>query len=203
MMQKPGVVVFDLGKVLLDFDYTKVAARMRKYCEISREELICTLNQSPLLHRYETGLLSTGEFFEQIKNAAKFNGHFEQFAEIFADIFTPIPEMIDLHTRLRQRGIRSYVFSNTNELAVDHIRKTYPFFANFNGYIFSFEHRAMKPDSAIYEVVERSAGARGSELLYIDDRLENVQQGAARGWQTIHHTTTRQTINAVEALLMR
>lgn len=202
-MHAPSAVVFDLGKVLLDFDYGRVAAQMLRYCELSRDEILRALNQSPLLHRYETGLMTTDQFFREVKILSKFCGEFCHFEQIFGDIFTPIPEMIDLNARLRQRGIPTYIFSNTNELAVKHIRATYPFFANFNGYIFSHEERSMKPDAGIYQALERASGKSGAELLYIDDRAENIEQGRARGWKTIHHTNVRETIAHVEQLFFR
>jgi FMN phosphatase YigB (HAD superfamily) len=37
-------------------------------------------------------------------------------------------------------------------------------------------------------------------LLYIDDRLENVAAGAARGWQTVLHETPEKTRAAVAKL---
>jgi glucose-1-phosphatase len=198
-MKSPHVVVFDLGKVLLDFDYSKVGARLRQYCELSREEIIRTVNQSPLLYRYETGLLTTEQFFQEVKKAAKFSGEFQQFEPIFADIFTPILEMVDLHTRIRRRGVPTYVFSNTNEIAVRHIRATYPFFQNFTGYVFSYQHGSMKPDAAIYDIVERITNRKGEDVVYIDDRLENVEQGRARGWNAIHHAVPKETIRKIES----
>jgi putative hydrolase of the HAD superfamily len=197
---KPQAVVFDLGKVLLDFDYSKVAAKMLRHCELSREKIIKVVNQSPLLHRFETGLMSSSEFFQEVKGACKFRGEFEHFEPIFADIFSPILEMIDLHTRLRKREVPTYIFSNTNEIAIRHIRATYPFFENFTGYIFSYQHRSMKPEAAIYEIVERVTKRRGAELLYIDDRLENIEQGRERRWNSIHHQTPKETIRQVQGL---
>jgi FMN phosphatase YigB (HAD superfamily) len=186
-MNPPRSVVFDLGNVLLDFDYSKVAAKMLHFCDLPREELIRALNQSPLLHRYETGLLTTQQFFEEVVRVSRFSGTFQDFQPIFADIFSPVLEMVDLHRRLRSRSVPTYVFSNTNEIAIKHIRATYPFFGHFDGYILSYEHRAMKPEPAIYAVVERETRHRAAEILYIDDRHENVEQGTARGWRTIHH----------------
>ena len=119
---------------------------------------------------------------------------------MFSDIFSEIPEIIALHTELRQRGVRTFIFSNTNELAATHVRSHYPFFNQFTGYIFSFEHGAMKPDSRIYEVVERMTGRSGSDILYLDDRVENAQAGVARNWQVIHHHSPEQTIPVVEEL---
>ena len=200
-MQKPQAVIFDLGKVLLDFDYARLARNMKQHCAVSVEELISALNQSELLHRYETGLLTSQAFFEEVKRLSRFQHNYEKFEPLFADIFTPIPAMIDLQQRLQTRGIATYVFSNTNEIAVKHIRHTYPFFSNFAGYVYSYEHRAMKPDARIYEVVEKLAKRSGADLLYIDDRPENIEQGKSRGWQVIQHVSAEQTIPHVGQLL--
>lgn len=190
--------MFDLGKVLLDFEYDKAVKGFALHCELPPEEIHKAINQSPLLFRYETGLMTTGEFFDEVRRAARFCGELPQFEEIFGDIFSPIDRMIDLNRQLRARSVPTYIFSNTNEIAVKHIRARYPFFAEFTDYIFSYEHRSMKPDPRIYEVVEQKTGHRGAELLYIDDRLENVQHGAERGWRTIHHSDPEQTIRAVK-----
>ena len=61
-----------------------------------------------------------------------------------------------------ERDIRTYIFSNTNHLAIENVRKLYPFFRDFDDYIFSYEHGAMKPDSKLYEVVEERSGCRGA-----------------------------------------
>ena len=52
----------------------------------------------------------------------------------------------------------------------------------------------MKPDALAYDAVEKTTGYSGSELLYIDDRPENIEAGAARGWKTILHTDPRVTV---------
>ena len=108
--------------------------------------------------------------------------------------------MVALHARLRSAGYPTFIFSNTNELAIRHIRRTFPFYQNFDGYIYSYEHRAMKPDHRLYEVVERQARCRGPELLYIDDRPENIAAGAERSWQVILQETPQKTVAAVEAM---
>jgi HAD superfamily hydrolase (TIGR01509 family) len=108
--------------------------------------------------------------------------------------------MVSLHAELRRRGLPTYIFSNTNELAVLHIRSNFPFFSNFDGYILSYEHGAMKPGAKLYEVVERATGHRGSEILYLDDRPENVEAGAGRGWQVILQENPDKTRAAIAAL---
>ena len=195
----PTAVVFDLGKVLLEFDYGIVARRLAAHSGRDAEQIRGLLDQSPLLFRLESGQMTNEQFFEEVSSLTGYTGELEEFANIFGDIFSAIHPMIDLHGQLRARGVPTFIFSNTNELAVRHIRANYAFFAHFTDYIYSHEAGAMKPDHRIYEVVERRSGRKGAELLYLDDRKENVDAGAARGWQVVHHLTPEQTIAAVRA----
>ena len=146
------------------------------------------------------GRLTRREFYERVREATGFRGTLEEFGGFFADIFTEIPPMVELACRMRRRGIPTYIFSNTNDLAIEHVRRNFPFFANFDGYIYSYEVGAMKPDAKIYEALEKLASRRGADIVYLDDRPENVAGGAARGWRAILHETPEKTRAAVEKL---
>jgi len=195
------VVVFDLGKVLVDFDYSiaakKVAARSTRHVK----DLHDFLGGSPLLVQFETGLITKDQFFYDVQQITGFGGSAEEFCSYFADIFLPIPEMVELHNGLRKKKIPTYIFSNTNEIAVGHIRHNFPFFSNFDGYILSYEVGAMKPKAKIYEALEAMTGRRDADIFYIDDRLENVEAGAARGWQISLHESAEKTRAALENYL--
>lgn len=198
--REPQAVVFDLGKVLVDFDYGISARKLAARSRVTPEDIRRHIDHSSLLYRYETGAMTSREFFEDIRDYAGFTGSFEEFADTFADIFTPMEDMIALHAALRARGLPTYIFSNTNELAVGHIRKNFRFFSRFDAYIYSFEVGAMKPEARIYETVEKVTGHSGPAILYLDDRPENVAAGAARGWQVIHQRHARETIRRMREL---
>ena len=199
-MQSP-IVVFDLGKVLVDFDYSIAARKIAARSAMSLGEIYGFLASSGITIKYEIGRLTRREFFEQMRQAIGFGGTFEEFGQFFADIFTEIPSMIALQAELRQRGVPTYIFSNTNDLAVEHIRRNFAFFSNFNGYIYSCEVGVMKPDARMYQALEALADRRGEEIVYLDDRPENVAGGAARGWRAILHETPKKSRAAVEKLL--
>jgi FMN phosphatase YigB (HAD superfamily) len=152
------------------------------------------------LFKYETGLISRQEFFKAVCEATGYCGDIEEFGGFFADIFSPIAPMVELHSDLRKARIPTYIFSNTNDLAITHIRANFPFFNNFDGYILSYEVGAMKPDARIYEALEKMAGKRGAEVLYLDDRQENIDAGADRGWQVILQETPEKTLKAIRKL---
>jgi HAD superfamily hydrolase (TIGR01509 family) len=193
MSNEKPILIFDLGKVLVDFDYS-IAAQKISARSVNPPELHQFFhNLGPLLEQFETGLITRQEFFEVIREAVGFQGSPAEFGEYFAKIFAPITPMIELHAALRGLGYRTYLFSNTNDLAIEHIRKDYPFFQHFDGYILSYEIKAMKPNPPIYEAMELMCGHRGADLLYIDDLPENVAAGAKRGWRTILHETPEKT----------
>jgi HAD superfamily hydrolase (TIGR01509 family) len=196
-MSVPSAVVFDLGKVLLEFDYGIAAAKIARRAKVPAAEVFQTLVHSPLLGRFETGLLSNEQFAGEVCAACGFSGTLDEFYEAFSDIFSEIKPMTSLQAALRTNRIPTCVFSNTNGLAIDHIRLRYPFFANFDHYILSYELRAMKPDAPSYAAVERALGLTGAAIVYLDDRAENVQGGLARGWRALLHESPEKTIPAL------
>ena len=193
------VIVFDLGKVLVDFDYSIAARRIAARSTQPPEKLDAFLRSSPALIQFETGLVTRRDFFGQVRQATGFLGDLQEFGELFADIFSEMPPMIALHAELRERGFKTYIFSNTNDLAIGHIRRNFPFFQNFDGYILSYEVKAMKPNAPIYAALEGMAGRRGAEIIYLDDRQENIAAGLARGWRTILHESPEKTRAALKA----
>lgn len=199
-MTTPKAVVFDLGKVLVDFDYAIAARRIAARGTMSLLEIARYINQSPIFVQYETGTVSTEQFYEEIRRATGFRGDLAEFSEYFADIFSPIEPMIELQAELRQRGLTTFAFSNTNELAAEHIRRTFPFYGTFDGIILSYQHGVMKPAARLYEIIEQESGRRGAEILYFDDRAENVAAGAARGWHAILQESPAKSLAAVRKL---
>ena len=196
----PKAVVFDIGNVLLDFDYRHTARRIESRCNLSADELHRLITSPNLFNDFESGQTTGEKFFAHFQKLSCFRGAREEFAEAFGDIFTEVPEMIAFNERLRARGIPTYILSNTNEFSIAWIRKRYPFFANFTDYIFSHEHHCMKPGARIYEVVEERSGLRGPNLFYMDDREENIAAAAARGWQAVHHTNPARTLDVARNL---
>ena len=196
-MKDSPVFIFDLGKVLVDFDYSIAARKLAARSAKAPEDLHAFLGSSPLLVDYESGRLTRETFYEAIRDAIGFRDDLTEFGSYFADIFSEMPGTIALHAELRQRGFKTYIFSNTNDLAIEHVQRNFPFFKNFDGYIYSYEVGAMKPDAPIYEAMEKMCGRRGADLIYLDDRAENIAAGAARGWRAILHESPEKTRRAL------
>jgi HAD superfamily hydrolase (TIGR01509 family) len=196
-MSVPSAVVFVLGKVLLDLDYGIAAAKIARQAKFTAPEVLQTLIHSTLLGRFESGLMSNEQFADEVCATCGFSGTLDEFYDAFADIFSEIPPMIALQAALRASRVPTCILSNTNGLAIDYIRRRFPFFAHFDHYILSYEQGVMKPDAAIYAAVENALGLAGKGIVYLDDRAENVEGGLARGWRALLHETPEKTIPAL------
>lgn len=202
MELRGSIAVFDLGKVLLDFDYSRAAQALAPHSRISTEDFRSLIDQSPLLEQYETGALDDSGFFEAIRTETGLQLEEAAFQEKFADIFTPIPEMIAFLESLRARAIPTVVFSNTNGIAIRHIRSRYPFFSGFSREWLSFEQGRMKPDPELYTRLEQALGTLGEKLVFVDDKAENIETARQQGWRVVHHIHPSRSIESMSALLM-
>jgi 2-haloacid dehalogenase len=193
-------VVFDLGNVLIEVGHARAIDAFCRCCGAQADVLERALRDSKSLHRFERGELTRREFHEAFCAEVPLDIGFDEFCTVYCDVFAPVPQMIEASRAVRASGVATYLFSNTSELHLDHIRRQYPFVLAFDGHFLSYELGTMKPDESAYEAVESALGLPGAHLLYIDDRLENVEAGARRGWQVIHHTSAQATIARLREL---
>ena len=198
-MITPKAVVFDIGKVLLEFDFLRAGQALSLLSDMPAAQIRELIDHSALLFRFETGLLTTQQFYDEVRRLTGYRGSIEEFGPAFAAIFTEITEMTALLAEFRRRLIPAYIFSNTNELAVRYMFKQYPFLSGFNGYILSYEVGAMKPNPGIYDALEKMSGLSGGDLFYLDDRPENIAAAVARGWQAHVHSDPRVTCGIARA----
>lgn len=177
----PRAFLFDIGNVLLTFDFTRVLRALESHGWGPDDSLHGKL--VPLILAMEEGQLDNGTFIQAAKTAAAFNGPDEIFADAYCDIFTPNAPMVALVERLAATH-PLYLLSNTSGLHLDFIRERYPFFRHFTGGVYSHEARSLKPDTVIYRQAIEQCGLIPEETLYIDDLPANTAAGSRHGFLT-------------------
>jgi FMN phosphatase YigB (HAD superfamily) len=193
-------VIFDLGNVLIDVIHERAITALAAHCPQGTPSLHEIISNSTLLDRLESGRLEATQFYTEVSTKAQLEVGLETFCAAFCDIFAPVTEMIDAHAQMRRAGLSTYLFSNTSALHFEHLASRYPFLAYFDAHFLSYQIGWMKPDARAYEAVEQGVRPKGARLLYIDDKLENIQAGEQRGWQVIHHVDAAATIAQLRAL---
>lgn len=167
--KKIKAVLFDLGKVILHFDFTPAFKRLSALTGLSREQIEGFFKSSGLEVLYDGGKITSRRFHSQIKKGLGHDLNFEEFKGIWNRIFKPNLEIVSLIRELKPR-YRLILVSNTNQMHFEYILKRYPIVKYFDEHILSYKEKVRKPDERIYRTAMRACRAKAHEILYIDDR---------------------------------
>ena len=185
-------VIFDLGKVLIPFDFSRGYRAMEPFCDYPAAEIPKRIAASDLVHRFETGLVEPRDFVEQLSRMLTLRVDYDQFCEIWSSIFLPdtlVPESLLAGIRERYRLL---VLSNTNALHFAMVRRNYPLLRHFHDLVLSYEVKAMKPSPAIYREAIARAQCRPEECFYTDDIPAYVEGARREGIDAVQFESSTQ-----------
>jgi HAD superfamily hydrolase (TIGR01549 family) len=172
-------IIFDLGKVIIPFDFGRGYAAMQPHCPFPAADIPARIGTTDLVIRLESGLIEPRDFYAELRKLLELEIEYEQFCGIWSSIFLPetlIPESMVEALRKRYRMI---VLSNTNEIHFDVVRKNYPIIQHFDHLVLSHEVQAMKPDPRIYAAALKHAGCPPENCFFTDD-IPAYVEGARR-----------------------
>ncbi|MDD5195376.1 MAG: HAD hydrolase-like protein [Candidatus Omnitrophica bacterium] len=171
-------LAFDLGKVLFDFDYAIALNRIKARIGVSVETIIEELFKNNFALDFEKGLLSPQDFYIKFKREFISSVSYDEFVDIWSDIFTPKKDVIELIENLRP-AYPLYLISNINKLHFEYLnRKHMEVFALFDKLILSYKLKSVKPETKIYSELIKISGAEYRDITYIDDREDLIQEAA-------------------------
>ena len=191
-MQRIEAIVFDLGNVLLPFNWDLATNRFCAHVRCPRHRLDDYIVTTPFVHQLEIGELSADQFYRRVAADFGFGGSYAEFVEIWSDIFTASAPMLALAAGLKGRLPR-YILSNTNPIHIAFVYQRFPAIRDFDGHILSHEVGLLKPDPQIYEITAQRFRLTPGQTVFIDDILANVEAARAAGWQGIHHQSPETT----------
>lgn len=176
-------VVFDLGRVLLHWD--PEAFYDREIGEERRRELFAEVP----LHEVNEQIDRGAPFRDSIYGLAEAHpGHaasIRLWHDRWMDIATPgIDGSAVLLRALRARGVPVYALTNFGEGPLALAEQAYPVLQEFDRRFVSGELGVLKPEPRIYEILEEQTRHPADGLLFVDDKPENIDAAAARGWKT-------------------
>jgi glucose-1-phosphatase len=192
-------VIFDLGKVLVHFDFKRGYRALEGLCPYSAAEIPKRLATTGLVERFETGLVEPRDFVEQLSAILDLHVDYEHFCRIWSCIFTDtlIPESMLAGLAERYRLV---LLSNTNAIHFEMIRENYAhLLRHFHALVLSYEVKAMKPDPAIFQKAIGAAGCRPEECFYTDDILKYVEGARAAGIDAVQFESAAQIERELES----
>lgn len=182
-MSSPALL-FDIGNVLVRFDFTVAAQRLAANSDASTEEVLALL--SPFKDELESGRISDDDFIAQSIARIGFRGSREGFVAIWGDIFTENVPMIAAVAELAATH-PLYLLSNTSGLHKEWLFEKFAVFGQFKGGIYSHEAQCMKPHEPIFHAAVETFGLDPAQTLYIDDLADNIATGKRLGFVCHHY----------------
>lgn len=179
-MSKPAFL-FDIGNVLVRFDFTHALARLAEMSSVSAAQMSQAL--SPLKEALESGQMSDEDFVAQSMAKLEFRGQPNEFISLWGDIFTEHTPMTGLVERMAGRH-PLYLFSNTSGLHKAWLFERFDIFRHFTDGVYSYEARASKPSEGMYHEAVRRFDLDPATTFYIDDLEDNIVTGRRLGFLT-------------------
>lgn len=186
---KIDAVIFDIGNVLLTFDYFIAERALVAHTGIGAPPSVEDLHPHRIDH--ETGRSTREDFIRIVRDAFAHDGPEDHFMEIWTRIFQVNEPMVGWARSLHGRT-PLYLLSNIGCIHHDHIFAEYEFFGSlFRDGIYSYKAGVMKPEGRIFELARTQFGVDPARTLYIDDLEENVRGAEAAGFIGHHYDPAR------------
>ncbi|MBQ3448002.1 MAG: HAD family phosphatase [Synergistaceae bacterium] len=196
-----STIIFDIGGVLIDFDWDGFIHRMFP----GREELISELNDavwgSRRWDRLDAGDEPEKVFASIIAHDPKHEAELRKVFENVGDTLKKRPATPAWLRDLKARGYRLLYLSNYSRYVMGKNPDVLDFLPLLDGGIFSCDVRMIKPDREIYEALAEKYSLNPGECVFIDDLARNVQAGIDFGFRGIQFITFEQVQTDLNNLL--
>jgi putative hydrolase of the HAD superfamily len=166
-------VVFDIGKVLIGFDWDRYMREL--FDEETAVRVTGAMFGGGDWKELDRAVLSEEEVLARFYDAEP--GYIKEIDEAFERVGECIERRewaIPLIESIRQRGLRVLYLSNMSEHVMGSNPQAYDFTEHMDGGIWSCRVNRIKPDPEIYRILLKEYGLSAEECIFIDDTPCNI-----------------------------
>ncbi|MEM6815212.1 MAG: HAD family phosphatase [Bacteroidota bacterium] len=200
-------IIFDFGNVLIDLDYPRIIQEFKKVATKNQDNIRKLIMNSKVMMKFETGEIGPERFRASVNKILGMDLSEDNFDQIWNSMLKSITkERMDKVLKIRDK-FDTYILSNSNilheiafeEMVMDatgklsireYVKKTY----------FSHEVGMRKPNRDIYEFVIEDINNYASRMLFLDDRLDNIEAARAVGMKAIQIFNPDRQLNEIFGL---
>ena len=204
LLLAPGVadvLLFDLGRVVLDIDFNRALACWADHAGCTPAEIAARFVREEAYRHHEIGQIDDAAYFESLRASLGIRLSDAQLLQGWNAIFTgEMPGMSALLARAAGR-LPLYAFSNTNNAHAEYFPVAYAgVLGHFREMFLSSTIGLRKPDADAYDHVVKAIGAPAQRIVFFDDLAENIEGARARGLIGVHVTSTDDVARTLAAL---
>ncbi|MCF0132901.1 MAG: HAD family phosphatase [Blautia sp.] len=198
--RKVDNIVFDLGKVLLDYDW-ETYLRSYHYPRKKYDDIADATFRSPVWEERDRGLLSEEEYLQKmIALAPEYERDIRKVMENSGQTIHIRDYAATWVKYLKNQGYRVYVLSNYSARMREQTLEEMQFLKELDGAIFSCDVNLLKPEKAIYDTLLEQFGLNPKKTVFIDDRQENCDGAEQAGIHAICFRDFAQAAGELEKL---
>jgi len=197
-------IVFDLGGVLLDLDFSNFYNRIITQSPLNKPQTPIMLEFFRQSDIYHQGNMSDDEFYQlacDLLQVCMLNQ--SEFFNAFNSIISGFnSEVVEIIRKIRDNDkYKLLALSNVNASHWDYIqKKNWEFIDYFDELILSHEIHLIKPDPKVFNYTIQKAGCKPKQIVFIDDGLNNVRSARELGIIGIKYTNEDELIEELEKL---
>jgi len=197
--RKPRILLFDLGGVLIDIDFSRALRAWQPYSHLSFDELKQAFRFDENYARHERGEITAAEYFKHLSSVLALDAQHADIERGWNAIFvSEIAETLALVRAARDR-LPCHVFTNTNAAHQAAWSRMFPIVASSFDRIFaSHEIGLRKPEQRAFAHVAQALGVPAASIMFFDDSLENVEGAQQAGLQAVHVRTPQDVANSLQ-----
>mgnify|MGYP001583598166 CR=1 FL=1 len=181
-----SVIVFDLGNVLIPFDYQIVVKKFNRIKPGLGDKFYKLYEENYNIHRdFEKGIINTEQFLTIMLEWLEGKVFGKKFCRIYSSLFSVNQNVVDLLPALKKKKYKLVLLSNTNPIHKKYGYEHLDFLKFFDKLILSHEVKSLKPEKEIYKAVESFTGKPSKEHFIIDDIKEYVDAAKKCGWDGV------------------
>ncbi len=178
-------VVFDIGNVLIEWQperfYDSVIGEERRRAMFDAVDLHAMNDLVDLGHHFTDTIYATAEEYPD------WRAEIRMWHDRWIEMASPaIDHSVRLMSALQAKGVPVFSLTNFGIQTYDQAATHYDFLHRFDRDFISGHMKTIKPDPNIYQMLEEASGLSGPDLIFTDDRADNIAAARARGWQTHH-----------------
>lgn len=183
------IVVADFGGVLGGYDFSSSNQLLATRSGKTVEQVHAAFQDDDLFCRYGLGRLSTEQYVRTFLDRLALDMSIEEFIQLQLSAYLRPSRTVGVMYAIKTVCKMLCMLSNNNDMHASYLRRTDPHvFAPFDHVWMSHEIGFWKPNPDCYEFVEQQVGCKGNQIVLIDDRIENLEGAAARGWVPVWYS---------------
>ena len=196
-------VVFDIGNVLIAFSWREVMLEVGIKYE-DTERIADATVRSKYWSELDRGIMTDEQIVEGfISGAPEFADEIKRFFAHVTESMPPFDYSKEWLHSVKERGYNVYILSNFSNYNFNTCKPTYTFLEEADGMIISYQHKTIKPERRIYEILLETYSLDPRECVFIDDREDNIAAAVELGFNGIVFKSYEDASAKLDALLKK